>query len=179
MPIMYSEEETKRLIEASVEVGTNLMPYVNKELLDSLYLIQRNFRIIKYHDIRPERYWHGDMEEYHSLIMLLADGYPNKDVLLEMAEKPTNGALQNICSHFYQTIEVMFDYVEIYKGYDVLKPTEYMLHLHPDARGKYYIYTREYWANRTQKTIKPAVLVICEDELGSLPELMKKRLDLI
>jgi hypothetical protein len=73
----------------------------------------------------------------------------------------------------------MFDYVEIYKGYDVLKPTEYMLHLHPDARGKYYIYTREYWANRTQKTIKPAVLVICEDELGSLPELMKKRLDLI
>jgi hypothetical protein len=63
MPIMYSEEETKRLIEASVEVGTNLMPYVNKELLDSLYLIQRNFRIIKYHDIRPERYWHGDMED--------------------------------------------------------------------------------------------------------------------
>jgi hypothetical protein len=51
--------------------------------------------------------------------MLVADGYPNKDVLLEMAEKPTNGALQNICSHFYQTIEVMFGHVQAYKGYDV------------------------------------------------------------
>jgi hypothetical protein len=176
---MYSEEETKRLVEASVEVGTNLMPYVNKELLDSLYLIQRNFRIIKYHDIRPERYWHGDMEEYHSLIMLVADGYPNKDVLLEMAEKPTNGALQNICSHFYQTIEVMFGHVQAYKGYDVLKPTEYMLHLHPDARGKYYVYPREFWAHMGTQHISPAFLVIDESELSALPALMKKRCGII
>lgn len=172
----FSETEMNEVIQISMEVQTNMLKYICKENFDCRYAIKRHFRAVIKYNIAPELYWHGNNSEFEWLLVLLSDNYPGKQELLTMALTKTNDEIKNAADYFYQHIIVMFDYVEKYAGYDILRPTEYMLSLFPHANGKLYVYTEDKWNHKELSGTEGAFMIIEQSQVGELPKLISKKI---
>lgn len=172
----FSETEMNEVIQISMEVQTNMLKYICKENFDCRYAIKRHFRTIIQHNIVPEHYWHGNSSEFEWLLVLLSDNYPGKQELLTLALTKTNDKVKNIADYFYQHINVMFDYVKRYAGYDILRPSEYMLRLYPHASGKLYVYTSDKWNHNEVSSIEKAFMMIDQTQVDELPKLISVKI---
>jgi hypothetical protein len=172
----YKSYELSMLVRNCLEAGKDLLSYFCRENIDAWWLITRCIRVVEKYNITPERYWHGNYEEFTELLTLLDAGYPNPNALLELAQNKTNGEIRNISNHFYQRIAVMFDFYKKHHGYVVLRPSAYMQKLYPDSNGMLYVYTIEKWTHNEGSGIDNPVLVFREEEISSFPEMLKKQL---
>lgn len=176
----YTEEEVRRIIELvseNVKTGkpSNLLPYICKENKPCWAIIARQIRTVEKYDLTPEKYWHGDREEFDWLLILLSSGYPSTDELLRLGERKTNGDIQRIADCYFQHVAVMFDFVKRHHGYVVLRPSDYMLTLYPHVAGLIYVYTEEKWNHSTHSDINGPFMIINEDELDQVSELIRKK----
>lgn len=171
----FTAKDIPRLIDACLLAQKNILPYVYTDNMECLWFISRNIGIIEKHGIYPDKYWHGDAEEFESFISLLSSDFPCKEELLRMAKEKTNGVFHGIADHYYQRVILMFDQVKRHHGYDILRPTEYMLLLYPDAFGKWYIYTNDVWNHAASKTMTQPLFTVPEGNEG----LFRKKLDLL
>ena len=175
----FTASELKMLVENCIKTQTNMLPYCCRENIDSWMTITRCIKAVEKYNITPERYWHGNYNEYTQLVILLADGYPSPKELLTTAEKGTTNEIENISQHFYQHIVAMFEYVKMHHGYVVLRPTAYMQSFHPHSKGMLYVYTSNKWVHKERSSLDDVVIVLPEDEIDSLPALLKKKLGII
>ena len=175
----YTSKELTRIVDDSMEVCTNLLPYYCKENMDCWWVIKKCIKAVQKYNIVPELYWHGDNGEYTQLLILLSNGYPSPIELLKMAIRGTKGEIKNIACYFYQYLSAMFDLVKTYHGYVVLKPSAYMLTLYPESKDMLYVYTREKWTHNENSEIDGAVLIFRANEAGQLPAMLKKKLGVI
>jgi hypothetical protein len=175
----YTPKELSTLVQYCIEAHMDLLPYYCRENKVVWADIKRSAVVVKKYNITPERFWHGNENEFTWLLVLLSRGYPSPNELLRLAERGTSGEIKSIASHHYQYVAAMFDFVKSHHGYVVLRPTEYMVKLYPHAEGMLYVYTREKWAHNELADISGVVLIIHNDELGQLPGLLKKKLGII
>lgn len=175
----FTNEEFTRIVDDSLEVHMNLLPYYCRENIDCWPAIKRGIKAVKKYSITPELYWHGNRDEFEWLLVLLSDGYPSPEELLKLAKGGTKGEIYNIVEHFYQYVSVMFNHVKTHHGYVVLSPTAYMQNLYPNSKDMLYVYTSEKWSHKERMHIDGAVLVLRADEIGSFRELLRKKLGII
>jgi len=175
----YTADELSQIVKDCLETGTDLLPYYCRENKACWWLIKCCIHAVVKYGITPELYWHGNSKEFEWLLTLLADTYPSSGELLALARKGTTGEIQNIARHHYQHIGVMFDFVKSHHGYAVLSPTAFMQNLYPGTKGLLYVYTSEKWAHKDSSGIDSPALVLRADEIGSLGELLGKKLGLI
>jgi len=142
-------------------------------------MIKQHIRVVTKYNITPECYWHGSFKEFSWLLILLADGYPNPQRLLDLASKGTTDEIKNIADYHYQYVNVMFDFVKSHKGYVVLRPTAHMQELYPDSKDMLYVYERHIWSHNDSSRIDGEVLILHTDEIGLLSQLLKKKLGII
>lgn len=173
----YTDAELNEIVKDSIELQTNMLRYYCRDNLhECRSAIKRHIRAIKENDIIPEKYWHGNIKEFEWFLVLLSDGYPGKPILLNLAKKKTNGEIKRLADHYYQHINVMFDYVQAYAGYVVLQPTEYMLALYPEYKDILFVYTQNKWSHNQLSDIDGVFMVISSSQLHILPELIKKKI---
>ncbi len=171
----FSESEISEVIRISLQVHDNMLPYLCRENFDCRYAIARCFRAVKAHNLVPEQYWHGNRPEFEMLLTLLSDDYPGTHELLTLAQTNTESEIQNIAHHFYQRVVAMFEYVMLYHGYVVLRPTAYMTNLHPHSRGKLYVYTADKWIHNDTAGIDRVFLTLNETQSDDLAALIHKK----
>ena len=172
----FSEPELNEIIQMSIDANVNMLKYLCKENYDCRYSIKRSLAAVVKHNIIPELCWHGNKQEFEWLLVLLSDGYPGEQELLQLACAGTNGEIRNIADHFYQHVNVMFSYVQKYAGYAVLQPSEYMLSLFPNIAGKLYVYAENRWIHRELSGIGDAFMIIDKEQLNELPSLVSKKI---
>jgi hypothetical protein len=95
-----------------------------------------------------------------------------------MAARKTSGEIQNAANHFYQHMNVMFEFVKQHHGYTVLRPTSYMQSIYPDSAEMLYVYTNDKWARNAEISIGEPFLTLKTDEIGSLREMIRKKIGL-
>jgi hypothetical protein len=171
----FSESEMNEIIQISLKINDNVLPYLCRENYSCRYSIARHFATVKKHNLVPETYWHGSSEEFEGLLVLLSDDYPYPGELLSMAHSETGRAIRNIVNYHYQHVVVMFSHVKRHHGYDILRPTEYMTTLYPHAAGKLYVYTNEIWNYNESHSIKTPFLLIDESQLSEIRSLIHKK----
>ena len=175
----FTESELSMLIKLCLNTQINLLPYCCRENFDAWKAISWCFKAIKEHNITPEQYWHGNLDEFKQLLVLLADGYPSTFELLNLAKKETTCEIVNIAQQYYQVMAAMFEYVLTHHGYVVLKPSVYMQNLYPNSKGMLYVYTVDKWTHRGHSVIDIPVLVFHADDMESFPQLLKKKTGII
>ena len=175
----YTDTELHKIVNDSLEVHTNLLPYYCKENSDCWSVIKLCIKAVKKYNITPELYWHGSGSEYTNLLVLLSNGFPSPEELLNMAKERTAGEIKNIAEHFFQYMSVMFEHVKSHHGYDILRPSAYMQSLYPNSNDMLYVYTKNKWSRNEESHIDGAVLIFRADEMESFPKLLKNKLGII
>ena len=175
----FTDKELTMLIDNSMDTQTNLLPYCCRDNIDCWTIIRWFVKTVKKYDITPERYWHGSSSEFTWLLVLLSGNYPSPKELLRMARDITTGEIKNIADHFYQHINVMFNFVKQHHGYVVLSPTSYMQSLYPNSKDMLYVYTSDKWSHNESSHIDGAVLIFRADDMESFLVLLKKKLGII
>lgn len=170
----FSLEEMSRITEHSIRAGINLIPYVCRECMDCLQTITNCIRAVRTYNVTPERFWNGDRDDYSYLILLLSSDYPSKELLLQTALEKRKGEITGIAHKYYQHVVAMMDYVKDHAGYVVLKPSEYMCHIYPEQKDKFFVYTRDIWIHCKGTDINKPVMILTEEELCTLSERLNR-----
>lgn len=161
----FSAEDVARLIDISLTAYKSVFPYVCVDNIKCATYIGRSIGIVEKYGLFPDKYWHGEADEFISLLTLLSSDYPCKEELLRMAEKKTVNMIRGIADHYFQRVIVMFDHVKRHHGYDILRPTKFMLLYYPDAEGMWYVYTNDVYNHAELGTMKKPLFTVPEGDL--------------
>lgn len=171
----FTQAEYNKIIDASIAVHVNLLPYVNTDNFQCLAHIGRCVSTVVKYDITPEKYWNGNADDYDNLICLLADGLPSAHYLLLVASQKIPGAISELSAKLYQEVNAMFSLKYRYAGYVVLTPSPYMLMVYPTLAGKLFCYTEDILHHGGQSEMgKPAFIIDDSDDSSVLFKEMEK-----
>lgn len=169
----FTAQEWERIIEQSVQAGTNLTPFVCRENFDCLYMIARCIRTAKKFRITPEEYWSGNQADYTSLLTMLEAGFPARKLLLSIAREKQPGEIEEIAQRFCQYSGAMLELDSRVHGYVVMRPSEYMKSLFPSMAEKLLVYTVDVFENPLSDVDSP-VLVVEQSERGTIAQKLRK-----
>ena len=171
----FTQAEYNEIINQSIKVHVNLLPYVNTDNFQCLLEISDNISTVVKYDITPEKYLSGNSDDYNYLIFLLADGLPSEHYLLLIASQKIPGAVSELATRLYQKVNAMFSLRYRYAGYVALTPTPYMQMVYPTLEGKLFCYTEDILYHGGQSEIgKPAFIIDDSDDSSVLFTEMKK-----